>query len=326
MFSTTRLSRRSLLQKSFGVSAAGLLVPGCAAFKAESATSTAPKTATATRSATLSKPDPEVTAKLRALEKKYETRLGVFARNVGTGQTVKYRGDERFPMCSTFKGILAAHVLRDYDRRGEYLNRVLHYTRDDLAGWSPVTENNLDTGMAVRDLCLAATAFSDNGAANVLLRATDGPRGFTRFCRAIGDEYTRLDRYETDMSAAVPGDVRDTSTPEAMGRSYARLVLGRVLKPFHRDQLRSWLKVNTTSGPRFRAGLPDDWVLADKTGNGGYGTVNDIGIAWTPKGTTLLLSVLSTKEMEGVDADPGVLADAARLLAGALAPGESGGR
>nr|WP_238341735.1 serine hydrolase [Actinopolymorpha rutila] len=84
------------------------------------------------------------------------------------------------------------------------------------------------------------------------------------------------------------------------------------------------MKVNTTSGPRFRAGLPDDWVLADKTGNGGYGTVNDIGIVWTPKGTTLLVSVLSTKEMRGVEADQRVLADAARLLARTLAPGESG--
>ncbi|MFD2079488.1 beta-lactamase class A [Actinopolymorpha cephalotaxi] len=328
MFTTARLSRRSLLGKGLAVSAAGLVVPGCADATVASATSAATKTAgtTAAKSPATRRPDPDLTRELRALEKRYDTRLGVYARNVGTGQAVRYRGDERFPMCSTFKGLLAAHMMRDYDRRGEFLERVLHYTRDDLAGWSPITENNLETGMAVRDLCLAATAFSDNGAANVLLRATDGPPGFTRFCRAIGDEYTRLDRYETDMSEAKPGDDRDTTTPEAMGRSYARLVLGRVLKPFHRDQLVSWLKVNTTSGPRFRAGLPDDWVLADKTGNGGYGTVNDIGIVWTPKGTTLLLSVLSTKEMKGVEADPRVLADTARLLAGALTPGESGDR
>ena len=318
MPSTSPVSRRSLLKTGLTVTAVGVLVPGAAAV-------TAPPVATATpdpdvrRSVT---PNRDVTGGLRELEQRYAARLGVYARNVRTGATVRYRSGERFAMCSTFKGLLAAHVMRDYDHRGEYLERVLHYTEDDLVDWSVVTENHVPTGMAVRDLCMAATSHSDNAATNVLLRATDGPRGFTRFCRSLGDAYTRLDRYEPDMSEGVPGDVRDTTTPEAIGRDYARLVLGDALKPFHRDQLVSWLKVNTTSGPRFRAGLPDDWVLGDKTGNGGYGTVNDIGIVWTPKGTTLVLSVLSTKEVAGVPADDGLIADVARLLAHTLAPGE----
>lgn len=324
MLSTSPVSRRSLLRTGLAVTAVGVLVPGAAAV-------TAPPAATATPDpGVAATPDPAATAtrdhgvaeRLRALEKRYAARLGVYARNVRTGETVRYRSGERFAMCSTFKGLLAAHVMRDYDHRGEYLERVLHYTRDDLVDWSVVTENHVDTGMAVRDLCMAATSHSDNAATNVLLRATDGPRGFTRFCRSLGDAYTRLDRYEPDMSEGIPGDVRDTTTPEAIGRNYARLVLGRALMPFHRDQLVSWLKVNTTSGRRFRAGLPDDWVLGDKTGNGGYGTVNDIGIVWTPKGTTLVLSVMSTKEVKGVPADDGLIADTARLLAHTLAPGE----
>ncbi|MGW5360921.1 class A beta-lactamase [Actinopolymorpha pittospori] len=318
MPSTSPVSRRSLLKTGLAVTGIGVLVPGAAAV-------TDPPVATATPDPDVSRsvrPDPDVAGGLRELEQRYAARLGVYARNVRTGETVRYRSGERFAMCSTFKGLLAAHVMRDYDHHGEYLERVLHYTEDDLVDWSVVTEHYVGTGMAVRDLCMAATSHSDNAATNVLLRATDGPRGFTRFCRSLGDAYTRLDRYEPDMSEGVPGDVRDTTTPEAIGRDYARLVLGDALKPSHRDQLESWLKVNTTSGPRFRAGLPDDWVLGDKTGNGGYGTVNDIGIVWTPRGTTLVLSVMSTKEVEGVPADNGLIADTARLLAHALAPGE----
>ncbi|WP_345483239.1 class A beta-lactamase [Actinopolymorpha pittospori] len=312
------MSRRSLLKTGLAVTGVSVLVPGAAAV-------TDPPVATATPDPDLRRsvtPDPDVARGLRELEQRYAARVGVYARNVRTGETVRYRSGERFAMCSTFKGLLAAHVMRDYDHNGEYLERVLHYTEDDLVDWSVVTEHYVGIGMAVRDLCMAATSHSDNAATNVLLRATDGPRGFTRFCRSLGDAYTRLDRYEPDMSEGVPGDVRDTTTPEAIGRDYARLVLGDALKPFHRDQLVSWLKVNTTSGPRFRAGLPDDWVLGDKTGNGGYGTVNDIGIVWTPKGTTLVLSVMSTSEVEGVPADNGLIADTARLLAHTLAPGE----
>ncbi|MEQ7005735.1 class A beta-lactamase [Actinopolymorpha sp. B17G11] len=308
MPSTSPVSRRSLLKTGLTASAAGVLVSGAAAV-------TATPMATATS-------DPGVTQQLQDLEKRYAARLGVYARNVRTGVTVRYRSGERFPMCSTFKSLLAAHVMRDYDNRGEYLDRVLHYAEDDLVDWSPITENLVNTGMAVRDLCMATIALSDNTAANVLLRATDGPRGFTRFCRSLGDSYTRLDRYEPDMSASVPGDVRDTTTPEAIGRDYAHLVLGRALKPFHRAQLVSWLKVNTTSGRRFRAGLRDDWVLGDKTGTGGFGTANDIGIVWTPNGTTLVLSVMSSKELEGVPADDHLLAETASLLARTLAPHE----
>ncbi|MQA05263.1 MAG: class A beta-lactamase [Streptosporangiales bacterium] len=294
------VSRRSLLKAGLAVSTVGVLVPSCAAAMAE----------------------PDVPRRLRAIERRYETRLGVYARNVDTGETVRYRSGERFAMCSAFKGLLAAHVLRDYDRHGEYLERVIHYSKDDLLDWSVVTENHVDTGMAVRDLCLAAVSHSDNAATNLLLRETDGPHGLTKFCRTIGDGHTRLDRREPDMSSAKPGDPRDTTTPAAIGRSYARLVLGDVLRPAHRDQLTSWLKVNTTSEPRFHAGLPDDWVIGDKTGTGGYGTVNDVGIVWTPKGTTLVLAVMSTKEINGATADDRVVADTARLLARVLAPGE----
>lgn len=40
----------------------------------------------------------------------------------------------------------------------------------------------------------------------------------------IGDSEFHLDRSETELNAAVPGDERNTSTPAAMGRSLRTLV------------------------------------------------------------------------------------------------------
>ena len=38
-----------------------------------------------------------------------------------------------------------------------------------------------------------------------------------------------------------------------------------------------------------RAGLPQGWTTADKTGNGDYGSTNDVGVAYGPDEGRLLL-------------------------------------
>lgn len=235
---------------------------------------------------------------------------------------VSRRAAERFPMCSTFKPLAAGAILRDRDHDGTFLDQVVHYTAEELVAHSPVTERHLETGMRVADLCAAAIQYSDNTAANLILRRIGGPAGVTAFCRSIGDPSTRLDRYETELNTAVPGDPRDTTTPAAFGRDYARLVLGDALDRGDRAILAEWLRGNTTSTKRFRAGLPDGWAVGDKTGGGDYGTANDVGIAWTSEGTPLVLTVLSTRDEKDADGDDTLIAEAARLLAQTLAPQE----
>ncbi|MET8474368.1 class A beta-lactamase [Streptomyces sp. NPDC006422] len=262
-----------------------------------------------------------------ALERRHGARLGVYAHDLGTGRTVRHRADERFPMCSTFKTPAVAAVLRDLDRDGEYLARRVHYTQADIdrAGGAPVTgkPENLANGMTVAELCGAAISYSDNTAANLLMEPLGGPGAVTRFVRSIGDRTTRLDRWEPELNSAEAGRVTDTSTPRALGRTYARLVLGDALAPADRDRLTKWLLANTTSGERFRAALPADWELGDKTGTGRYGTANDVGIAWTPDGAPVILSVLSTKADHGADqeteGDSVLVRRAAELIVESLA-------
>ncbi|WP_190018164.1 class A beta-lactamase [Streptomyces lucensis] len=260
-------------------------------------------------------------AELSGLEQRYGARLGVYAHNVRTGRTLSYRAGERFPMCSTFKAFAAAAVLRDHGGCAP-LDRVIHYPPHDILPNSPRTEEHLGTGMSVADLCAAAIQYSDNAAGNLLLRQIGGPAGLTRFFRSLGDGVSRLDRWETELNTAVPGDPRDTTTPRAVGRSLERLTLGGALDGAARAQLVSWMKGNTTSAARFRDGLPPDWVLADKTGTGSYATANDIGVAWTTRGTPVVLAVLSTKSGKDAPVDDALVSGAADVVARTLAPGE----
>ncbi|MFF8169993.1 class A beta-lactamase [Streptomyces chartreusis] len=276
---------------------------------------------TATAAALLTgAPAHATTGRLRLLEQQHGARLGVFAYNVRTRRTVTHRADELFPMCSVFKTLASAAVLRDLDRDGEFLGRRIHYTEADLPkSGSDKTREHLAEGMTVAELCEVAITYSDNGAGNLLLRELGGPTAITRFARSLGDPVTRLDRRETELNSAEPWRVTDTTSPRAIGRTYGRLVLDDdALNRPDRRLLTHWLLSNTTSGKRFRAGLPKTWTVADKTGSGSYGTTNNVGVAWTPDGTPVVLSVLSTKPAQDAAWDDALVAETAALLSDLL--------
>jgi beta-lactamase class A len=261
--------------------------------------------------------------RFRALEEEYAARLGVYAHDTATGRTVRYRADETFPLCSVFKTLAAGAVLRDLDRNGEFLAKRVHYTQKqaDDSGYAPVTgrPENVAGGLTVGELCAAAVSESDNCAGNLLLSELGGPTGVTRFCRSLGDDTTRLDRWEPDLNSAEPWRKTDLTTPRAIGRTYARLLLGRALPDADRERLTGWLVANTTNVERFRAGLPDDWILADKTGGGSsYGVANDVGVVWPPARPPLVLAILSTKLDPAGPTENPLVAKAAAAVAEAL--------
>lgn len=225
--------------------------------------------------------------RLAALEASSGGRLCVVMLDAGGGTIAAYRGSERFPLCRTFKMMLAAAVLKRSVAEPDLLERSVTYTKEELVSWSPVTEKHVVGGMSVTELCAATVKYSDNTAANLLLKLLDGPQALTNFARSIDDPAFRLDRLETALNEALPGDERDTTTPEAMARSIHKIAFGDVLPARQREMLIDWLKGNTTGGAGIRAGVPAGWAVGDKTGSGGYGTTNDIAVLWPPEGTPL---------------------------------------
>ena len=251
---------------------------------------------------------------LTQLERALGGRLGVFAVNTAAHSPLRYRADERFPICSTFKVLLTAAILQRSTRREDLMQRRIHYSRSDISSYSPITKKYLQQGMTVADLCAAAIQYSDNTAANLLMKLLGGPASVTAFAHSIGDPQFRLDRWEPDLNTCIPGDSRDTSTPEAMGRSLERLILGDVLGPHQRGQLTEWLRGSTTGGTRIRAGVPADWQVGDKTGTGDYGTGNDIAVLWPPHRAPIVAAVYTTQPRKEAQAHNEIIAAAARVI------------
>lgn len=252
---------------------------------------------------------------LQRLEEELGGRLGLFALDTGSGAQLAYRADERFPMCSTFKAILGGAILARSMRKPALLQWRMRYSTKELVTYSPVTEKHLEDGMTVAQLCAAAIQHSDNTAANLLMLLLGGPRKITAFARSLGDAQFQLERWETALNSALPGDLRDTTTPKAMATSLHKLVLGDALGSEQRDQLAHWLRGNTTGSARIRAGVPKHWQVGDKTGTGDYGSASDIGVLWRPGRSPLVLAIYTTLPDKEARARSDIIAAAAKVAA-----------
>jgi len=246
-------------------------------------------------------PLPPLADRIAAAEHRHNAYVGLYAANLDTGVSVTNRADDPFAMCSTFKAYAAARVLQLVAAGQLGLDDELPVPAQVLPN-SPISGQHAGGRLSVGQLCAAALQRSDNTAANVLLSRIGGPGAITAFARSIGDTVTRLDRWETELNSAIPGDPRDTSTPRALGTGYRELLTGTVLAPPQRGQLEDWMRGNQTSAKSMRAGLPPDWTTADKTGAGNYGSTNDIGIAYGPAGRRLLIAVMTRSRADNPDA------------------------
>lgn len=257
-------------------------------------------------------------AAFSALEWRHGGRLGVAVLDTGSGRRMAHRPDERFAMASTFKFLVAAFVLARCDKGEERLHRPIAFAQQDLVTYSPITETHIgEGGMTMAELCEAAVTLSDNTAANLLLASFGGPAGLTAYVRSLGDDTTRLDRIETALNEAAPGDPRDTTTPAAMLGTMQKLLVGEALSRASREQLTVWLVASKTGDQRLRAGVPQGWRVGDKTGTGGHGATNDVGILWPPGRPPILVAAYFA-EAQAPDAKrSAVLAEVGRIAAAA---------
>lgn len=248
-------------------------------------------------------------------EKRLDARIGLAVYDYHSGKRWEYNANDRFPLTSTFKALACAAVLERVDAGDEDLQRVVIVRESDLVPYAPVTAKRLGgQGMTLYELCDAAMSMSDNTAANLVLRSLGGPQGVTEFARRIGDSLTRLDRWEIELNEASPGDLQDTTTPNAMAQNLRRLVFGDVLSTNSRQQFADWLVGNKVAGSLIRAGIPDDWRVGDRTGAGGYGSRSIIAVIWPPERKPVIVAIYMTETKASLDERNAAIAAMAKAL------------
>lgn len=259
----------------------------------------------------------DVSGDLGALEERFDARVGVVAIDLQDGRRVEHRGDERFGYASTVKAFVAAALLDATDETAREEQVEWTQTDVDAAGYSPVTKESLAEGLTLDELAEAAVRESDNTATNLVLERLGGPSALEEALRSAGDEETSVDAVEPGINDVTPGEPANTTTPAAFAALLASIIEGGWLDEADREQLVDWMSGNATGDTLVRAGAPDGWTVADKSGGAGPRR-GDVALVMPPGREPIVLVVLTERNDLSADYDDALVAEAAAVVLGAL--------
>lgn len=242
-----------------------------------------------------------LTMTVQQVEQQLGGRVGVAVLDRANNRLWHYKGGAVFPLTSTFKALACAAVLARVDVGKESLARSIMIREKDLLSYAPVTTPRLNTTMTVTELCAAAMSLSDNTAGNLILESIGGPKGFTDFMRTLDDKKTQLSRWEPDLNEAVPGQLRDTTTPDAIVSSLNKVLFSNSLSSNSQQQLKQWLSANKVGGALIRSVLPAGWRIGDRTGAGGFGSRAIIALISPPERLPIIVAIYLTQTTASMD-------------------------
>ena len=166
----------------------------------------------------------------------------------------------------------------------------------------------------------ARAGTAEQGRLGALESAAGGRLGVAAFNTATGAQIShraeeRFPSCSTFKVLAVSAVLKRSAAESGL---LQRLALGDALGETERDRLLEWMRGNTTGATRIRAGVPAGWQVADKTGSGGYGTVNDVAVVWPPGKPPVVLAIYFTQPDNDAPSRNDVVATAAQIAAEAL--------
>jgi len=132
--------------------------------------------------------------------------------------------------------------------------------------------------------------MSNNAATNIPIDRLVGPQDVTQFLRGIGDEVSRVDRWEPKLNTIASGDPRDTTSSAAMVDTLQRPLTGDPLSPSLRAQLAEWMTPRGVTGALFRAYAPDGWHVADESRSDRV-TRNVVGMITLPESAPYFVAI-----------------------------------
>jgi beta-lactamase class A len=237
--------------------------------------------------------------------------IGVSAVHLETGRRITIRGSERFPMGSVYKFPIGLTVLHAVDKRALAIDQTVTVEPADFAGgWSPLREEakGREVERTIGELVEGMVSMSDNTASDVLLRLCGGPAAVTRRMQDLGAPQVRVDRSEKQIHVELEekggterylADPRDTTTPDAMAALLVDFWNGRDgLSSGSHALLVRHLTDSPTGERKLRAGVPDGWAVAHKSGMM-PGVTNDVGVLTSPDGKQHIAIAIFAKGVKG---------------------------
>ena len=202
-------------------------------------------------------------ARVQAVDARLDGVLGVFVRDLQSGETIEIRSDETFPTASSIKLAVLYELYRQADRGEIDLSEATRPPMPRVRGGGVLQELGDRVSLTWRDLAVLMMGWSDNEATNVLVRRL-GLGAVNGRLDGLGLPHTRLRRQMMDLEAARRGD-ENVSTPREIARLAEIVARGEGLSP---DRAKDALAVATVpdEASPFRRGLPEGTRAVSKPG------------------------------------------------------------
>lgn len=239
--------------------------------------------------------------------------------------TVSLHGDRRFPMQSVFKFHIALAVLSEVDKGNLSLDQKVVIKKEDLLPedfWSPLRDDNPTGGVfTIAELIQYSVSQSDNVACDVLIRLIGTPKTVEEYFKKNNIRDIQITFNEEEMQAEWENMFQNWTTPKAASETL-KLFYENNNNLLSKSSYDFFWKTNietTTGKNRIRGQLPEETIVAHKTGWSGTNketgitaAVNDIGIVFLPDGEYFIISVFVTESKEDFETNEKIIADIAK--------------
>lgn len=239
--------------------------------------------------------------------------------------TLSLNGDKRFPMQSVFKFHIALAVISEIDKGKLSLDQKIQISEDELLPedfWSPLRDENPNGGtFTIEKLIQYTVSHSDNTACDVLIRLIGTPKSVEEYIKKSGINDIQITFNEEDMQAKWENMFQNWTTPKAASETLKLFYENKnnLLSKNSYDFFWKTNKETTTGKNRIRGQLPNETIVAHKTGGSGTNketgitaAVNNIGIVFLPNGQYFIISVFVSESKENFDMNEKIIAEIAK--------------
>lgn len=232
----------------------------------------------------------KLAADLNRTAESYDGVMGIFIKDLTSGQTFAVNADTVFPQASSIKIPILIELMRQAQEGKLNLAERVEIHRANLVGGSGALQFFSEGGSAVslRDLAVLMVVLSDNSATNLIIDRV-GMENVNAMLDGQGLNQTRLARKMIDIGAE-QADRENRSTPRQMATLVEEMNAGKLLDAEHTKMALEILEYPKDSP--LRAGVPETVTVAEKPGSL-TGAQCDSGIVFL-EGRSYVISVMTT--------------------------------
>jgi len=246
--------------------------------------------------------------KINQIIKSKNSTVGVGIMNFEDGDTLMFNGKGHFPMQSVYKFHLALAVLNQVDTGELTLNQNIFVNKSDLIPnlYSPLREKYPEgnVNLPLSEIIKYTVSQSDNVGCDLLFKLIGGPEKANKFIHNLGVKDVAILDPEVRIQNNWNLQYKNYSTPFAAVQLLRKFYKQQILSKISQNFLYK-IMIETTTGPnKIRGLLPNEAIVAHKTGFSGKnkegltGGTNDIGIVTLPNGKQFAIAIFVSNSME----------------------------